>query len=345
METDEYFVPSTADLRFQIDKAVFLSTMERVLPALSPRAVPTVLRNFKVVASGKELSVTAGSMLLSMVTKTSDAEIMRPGKAVLPGRRIIDLIREAEDGKVDVDISDGLATISSGLTEWQLRLMDESGYPSLTTIEDPAYSVDRDEFAAALDRTRYAMASDAVRPSLQMVNIQSKKMRATDGHRYQEVSVGWWPDGFDFDIPALVVEELLKTLRDDDTGLVDIQASTHMLHFSIGGTDIFVKRPTKGFPPVDQATFKPFIDNNAPLLVDRAALLKAIKRVRVTADFLTNAVKLEIGNNKLTVSSKDRIGNQASETIDCTWEETKRTVAFHHKHLVDMVSRCTEDEC
>jgi DNA polymerase-3 subunit beta len=74
------------------------------------------------------------------------------------------------------------------------------------------------------------------------------------------------------------------------------------------------------------------------LTVAAEILVHALRRVAVLSSERSRAVKLELGDRKLVVSSNNPDLGEASEEIDVDYEGTPLTIGFNVRYLLDAVS-------
>jgi DNA polymerase-3 subunit beta len=339
-------VENDADLRFSTKKFTLLSLLDKAAHVLPNKDTNPVLKNFQFEVSD-HVQVVATDLELSVVASTKMANIERPGTAVFPGRRLLELAKEAPDAEIVIDVVEGKATISAGRATWELRLMSGDKYPPLPVPDDLEYhSLDRGVFLDALNHVRYAAATEALRPSLMVIDITKKSMRASDGVRFQQVLVPWWPDEFDMQIPIAAVEDLVKLLKSAELGNVEIAQTEDHIVFRLG-SDVFVvsKIETEPYPDMESTLLIPAHGNEYELTVSRDEFISAIKRVRVTADPESNSIVVTMANDKMHVKSKDKYGNTADEELDVSYSSPEVSAAFNHSHLLDLLTMTDTPLC
>jgi DNA polymerase-3 subunit beta len=350
------FVPSDADLRFESRKFAFQALLEKASAVLPTRDVMAVLKNFYVQVDANGLKVISTDLELSVVADSEVVTVQRPGAAVFPGRRVMELVREAADADIVVDVKDGVASIRVDKTDWELQLMDGSEYPPLPELDEIEFTtVERAKFIQAINSVRYAAATESTRPSLQLIDISEGRIRASDGVRFQQTMLMKEAkvDGVtkqvpaipDIQIPINAVEDLLKLLRMNELEFLDVGESENHLVFRIGSDTFIANKMTALFPPVDEQILKPALANDEKLSCDREDLMSAIKRVRVTADEETSAIVFSLDEDKMTVQSKDKFGNMANETLDVYWKHGPRQLAFNHQHVLMMLEMADVKSC
>lgn len=320
-------------------RGTLLSLLEKAAMALPTRDMQAILKNFQVQAFEDKVQVTATNLELAVVASTSLVKVTSPGVAVFPARRLLDLVKEAEEGDANITVQQDKATIEIGRTTWELRLMDASTYPNVADVSEVVVeNVDRTGFAQALDSVRYAAAVKTVRPQLMMVDIHDRVMRAADGVRYQEARMDWWPEDLNLAIPIHAVPDLVKLIKDAPTEKVGVADTENHLVFRIGPDVFIAAKATADFPPVEEALVTPAKSNKRVLGVDRQQWSEAVRRVRVAADQSTSGVAMLLRKGEMVVHARDKFGNQAEETVDVDWTEPDQEVAFNATHLLEMLA-------
>ena len=286
------------------------------------------------------MEVAATDLELSVIASTTDIEVERPGIAVFPGKELRDVVKTLPDAaEVFIEVDELKAKVKSARASWEFRLHKSTTYPALPTDAETFYEVPRDTFVSAVERVRNSASHDAVHPSLGMVSVKGGKMRAADGSRAAQVPVEGVPD---LQIPIGAVDDLLRMLRLTAADTFEVATTENHIVFKIGDDRFIATRLAATFPDIDKALLKPALTNSDELEVDRDALLTALRRVSVTADAETNAVRLSVTKKTVSVRTKDKTGNTAEEVVDAIWKGSKtRAVAVNLTHLKDLVAMNT----
>ena len=345
---DDLQVAPDVSFRFETKRFALNGLLEKAGTVLPTRDIVPVLKNFQVQVTDEppQIRVVATDLELSVLATSEMVTVTTPGVGVFPGQRFLELVREAKDGDLIVDVKDGIAEISVGRTSWTIRLLDGSDYPELADLSKvKLYDVDRSKFAQAIASVRHAASREAMRPQLMLIDISDQRMRAADGVRFQQVQAAWWPKALSFQLPVVAVDTLLKLLRATDLPEIKIGQTEDHIVFRIASDSYIAQKLNQEFPDMDEMLLKPALANDAVLTVDRDELEAAVKRVRVTADPDTSAVVLSLSKGQMTVKSKDRYGNAATEDIDAGWANGDRDIAFNHKMLLEMLQMADVKTC
>lgn len=322
---------------FTMKKFVLQLLLEKASSVVPTRDVMPVLKNFQFEVTDGRLRVVATDLELSVVATTEMVEVHAGGVAVFPARKMLDILREAEDSTVTITVQGTKASVAIGRTTWNLKLQGGADYPPMPEFTEAVFAtVDRAAFATALKVVRYAACKDANRASLMMIDVRGGRMTACDGARFQQATIGAFP--FEFRIPIGAVDDLLKLLASTDLIEISIGESVNHLIFTVGA-DVFVANKLLAqFPDMEALLLRPALENKHSFTVERDELLHAIKRVRINADGETSAIGLHLAPSNLTVIAKDKYGNDAAETIDAGWPGGERVLVVNHAYLSEMVN-------
>ena len=322
---------------FQTKKFALQALLDKAANVVPARDTLPVLKNFLVDVLPGEIRVSATDLVLSVIANTQMVTVQRTGRCVLPSARVREIVKEAEEGDLSLDVVNGDCTIKCGPTTWKIKIMSDEEYPDLPDPKSIDFEeVDRSKFLQALRTVRYAASQDASRPSLMLVDVNEGRMRASDGVRFQEADIGVKMK-LDFQIPINAVDDLVKILGTTEAQSIEVGEDEDSLVFRIGPDTFISQKVTAIFPDLEEQLIKPALGNEFDLHVDKDDLTSAIKRVRITADPETSAVLLNLDANQVVVSAKDKFGSQATETIKASWTSGPMVLAFNHEHFLQML--------
>src|SRR5262249_22907562 len=138
------------------------------------------------------------------------------------------------------------------------------------------------------------------------------RMVATDGHRLALVEHdGQFGEELDVLIPKKTLAELARLCAGFD-GEMQIGKSDNHIHFKLGKREVVSCLLSGQYP--DYAKVLP-TDNHNRFTVGRDAIHPAVKRVSLMADDRSRAIKLEIGEGQMNISSQAAELGEAGETV------------------------------
>lgn len=333
----------TCELR--IKRFVLKEILDKAATVVPTRDVAPVLKNVQVVARDGRLRVAATDTELSMVATTELVDIIVEGVCVLPAKRMLDILKEAGEFDVHLKVAGTQASITIGRTTWNQVLATGADFPDVSApLGDLVLTeVDREAFAFALAAVRYAACRDANRANLMMIAVTGDTMTAADGARFARIPTE--PLGFDCQIPIDAVDDLLRLLKNHDLDTIGVGQTPTGLIFTLGTDTFIVTTLLSEFPDLEAQWLRPALANKHELTVNRAELLSAIRRVRISADPNTSAIALSLAPDLVTVAARDKYRNAATEPVQAEWAGAERTLVVNHAYLVDALTHHTGEEC
>lgn len=339
-------------MNITLSKYVLLELLDKAASVVPSRDSVPVLKNYLVETrpDKNRLRVSATDMSLSLVVQTDlvmfTDHAAPTERAVFPAKRFFDMVRQSADGDIHIEVADQTAAITSGRTQWVLPLANPDEYPDLPEHLDAELTpVPRDGLLTGLQTVRGAAAStqDVTRAHMMLVDVEGGRMRAGDGVRFHQIEVG---DGYpDMQIPVHAVDDLIRLLKACESATVEVGSTDDALLFFIGEDFFVAQKMTSKFPDIDAMLLQPALANDWKLTVDRAELIAAVKRVRITADESTSAVSLVLTKDVALVLSKDKTGSHTREALDAGWTSPDLTITVNHVHLLDLLMMVQSKSC
>lgn len=297
-----------------------------------------LLSNFQIMIGDGMLRLAATDMELSLLTESSLVTCRGTGTVLMPARMFLQILREADEGDVTVDIERGSAHITAGRYEGDLLLQPADDYPPLP---DPAQitfvQVNRQAFLRAIALVKNAASRDGTNPRLMAISIAGGKVTAASHVRLHQTPLPDFP--LDIQVPIGAVDDLGRLLEDSELEEIGIGEAQYVLAFRIGH-DVFMTGKLHGeYPDMEKRLLRtPMLENHSRLVVNRGDLIAAIRRVRITADQTSAAIGLRLQPGTLTVISRDQVGNAAREELPAEWAEKERTIILNHVFLTELIS-------
>ena len=329
-------------MKFEIQKAVLESVLSKARSVLATKDLVPILKNFNVTASAGMLCVVATDLALSVVAKTGMVNCIEAGQAIFPGNKFIDIVKTCEESPVVVSVEDDVAVIVCAGATWNVSLQSFEAYPDIPDVGEVEVTYFAKElFHNALNKVKGAAAKEGVRPALQMVDILNGDVRASDGAMFRQVHV---PElvGVSMQIPLGAVEDLVKLLRGTEAEKIGFGQTKDHLLFVIGEDVFIVTKNNVEYPDVEESLLGPARNNKQSLVVNREQLINGVRRVRVNADEDTKGVTLTLKQDYLSLSARDKRGNDANETIEAKYNSPSgtndRSLTVNHITLVDALT-------
>jgi len=296
------------------------------------------------------MRITATDGDQTLTVSMGDIQVLMEGAALIPAKRIHDILKLAPTDTVKIEVLGNSALIRSGRAQWTVQTPVGDSLPQTPDVDKiMRHTVARGPFLRALAVARKAANSSTTRPALQQVQIRNQTVTGLDGGRLHRAHLEGLHKDVQLDIPVKVVDELIRALLKSSADYVEIGGDAKNLVFVVDEDRLAAQRLLVSFPDVEGLLLKPAFSNTHSLTLPRVALYDAVKRVRVNSDpdhagiFLSLVKGAGAAEWGVSVRSRDKIGNTAQEVVDADWLGDLKSfeLCVNHRHLMDLLECAT----
>ena len=297
-----------------------------------------------------QITATDGEQSIAVLNDTLTVNMA--GAALLPGKRVLDILKLAPSDAVRLDVLGNTATIHSERAVWTVQTPIGDSLPPFPDVNGiTLHQVDRKALLEALEVARKAVATTTARTSLMQAEIKNGAITACDSARVHRKVIEGFPTSLNFTLPVRTMDEAIRALKASDSEFIELGCSISTFVMRLGQDILIGQRLVVPFPDVEQLLMAPAMMNTAELTVNTQELSAIVRRVRINADTDFSAIFLAILPTKtdtkwtLAVRARDRSGNTSQETMDVlfTGGTKAREICVNHRYLFDLLS-CYEEE-
>jgi DNA polymerase III subunit beta len=332
-------------VKLRCERDVLVEALGTATRAVASRggALP-VLSGVRAELVGDQLRLVGSDLDLTIQVEVTVAGD-RDGVCVIPARLAADIVRALEPGAVHLEVTDEDAQISSGRSQFAVRLLPADDFPRLPEPAPDALTLEAAALADALRQVVRAASHDDARPVITGVLMAAEddglRLVATDSYR---LAVRDLPgasvlrEGQQVLVPSKALGELGRLLGGADE--VTLRLGERDATFEVGTTRLTTRLIEGAFP-----NYRQLIPSSYPnrLTVGREPLLDAIRRVKLLAREAT-PVRLSLGPDGLELTAVTQDVGKAHEDLDAKYEGTEMVIAFNPEYLADGVEAVTGDE-
>ena len=290
-----------------------------------------------VEADGSLVRVAAFDYDVS-VRATVPADVAEPGRILLPGRVLAQVVGSLKAGQVEV-IASGEAQIRCGAAEFSLPTMPVDDYPTLPEPPATVGTIDGALLATAIKQVGVACSADDALAMLTGIRVDAVgaalTLAATDRYRIAVRDLEW-------DACADVAAGILlsgKTLHDLARGLgpgpAEIGWSDRIASITHAGRVTTMRLLDPTFPAYRDRVAQ----HETPITarVEVGPLVEAVKRVALVADRNTS-VRLAFTQVGVLVQAGGGDLGRGAELVDCELDGDDIQIAFQPQFLADGLS-------
>jgi DNA polymerase III subunit beta len=298
------------------------------LPALS--GVLLEAADGRLICRATDLEVAAEISL--------PVQIEEPGRVLLPGRLLSQLVAKFPDAPVEISGEPDRVEISCGRATFHVRGMPVEDFPTLPEPgEDAAQGVVKaDAFARLVAQVARAASSDEARPVLTGVQLEAAEgtltAAATDSYRLAVRSLAW-EEGVEGNalVPARALQEAAKA-GSETGGAVTIALEEGQVSFLFGDRRLTTRLIEGSFP-----NYRALLPDahETSVVVERAALVETLQRVAVVAMGQANTpVTLTFGDGTVDLQAGAQEVGDAAEALPAEIDGEGLTIAFNPAFLL-----------
>ncbi|MBW3621605.1 MAG: DNA polymerase III subunit beta [Actinobacteria bacterium] len=265
-------------------------------------------------------------------------QIDEPGRVLLPGRLLSQLVARFPDAPVELSGDADRVEIRCGRATFHVRGMPVADFPTLPEpAEDAAQGmVKADAFARLVAQVARAASSDEARPVLTGVKLEAKDGRivaaATDSYRLAVRELAWDADvEGEALVPARALQEAAKA-SSEAGGSITLVLETGQVSFLFGDRRLTTRLIEGSFPNYSQLLPDGF---ETSVIVERAALVEALQRVAVVAMGQANTpVTLSFEDGSVDLSAGNQEIGDAAEALPADIDGDGMSIAFNPAFLL-----------
>lgn len=325
-------------MKLTVKRQELLDKLSNIQNIIEKRNTMPILSHFLLEAGKKGSTITATDIETAL-REPIELEVSAEGRLCIPARKLFEIVREV-DGDVTIETEDSeWIRVSAGESSFRLACLPPDEFPSWPQMEEAReISLEPKALSTMIEKTIYAAGESDTRYTLNGILFHLKDAKivlvGTDGHRMAVIESEAPSAGPETKVivPRKTVSELRKFLEAE--GPVAVVIGKNNILFKIGDIE-FLARLIEGTYP-DYTQVIP-AGNEKKLKADRAAFIKALRRVSIMSRERSNAVKLELDSGRLTLSSSNPDIGEARDTLAVEYSGEAMAVGFNARYLIDVL--------
>lgn len=326
-------------MKFTVERDILTDAVSWTARSLSPRPPVPVLSGLLITAEDQLVSI-AGFDYETSAQLEIEADIETPGKILVSGRLLNDIVRSLPAAPVTVETDGTKVVLTCRSSRFALATMPVEEYPALPEMPETAGTVDGDAFAHAVAQVTVAASRDDTLPILTAVKLEIEGDRitflATDRYRLAMKELNWSPADPSISTSLLVKSKTLNEVARSLAGGGELQlrlpkesSTSDLVGFASGG-----RRTTSLLVDGEYPKIRALFPETSPIhaLMPTAPLVEAVKRVALVAERNT-AVRMVFSDGQVTLDAGAGDDASANESLEASLEGEEITVAFNPSYL------------
>ena len=278
------------------------------------------------------------------------AQVERAGATTVAATTLHEIVRKLPDGALvtlTADSAAGRLTVEAGRSNFSLATLPREDFPVMASSEYHSnFTANAAVLRRLFDKSKFAISTEETRYYLNGVYMhvadgeEGKALRcvATDGHRLARIDADL-PMGAE-DMPGVIVPRKtvgeLRKLLDDDEMDIAVSVSDTKVRFATPEIVLTSKVIDGTFP--DYTRVIP-VGNTRRLEVDATEFAQAVDRVATVSSERSRAVKLQLEEDRLTLSVNAPDSGAAEEELAVAYGDERLEIGFNAKYLLEIASQ------
>jgi DNA polymerase III subunit beta len=329
-----------------LNRDAFLKGLQMVQNIVEPRQTLPILANVLLETDGDTVRLTATDLEVGARVSVP-ARVAGKGAITVSARKLAEIVKELPAADLALRVQDNASVaLKCGTASYKLVGMAPDDFPPVVPSEKAAWlKIEGKTLREMLAQTSFAVSHDETRYALNGVlfSLAGKDARlvATDGHRLAMAkrtlgNVGAAVTGI---VPRKAITEIMRVLgtgEDVEIALTENQFVLQMPNF------MMTARLIEGqFPNYEAVIPK---SHPGKLVISRAALTSALRRVAVMAEERNKPVKFVLAPAVLRLSASSQDLGEAEESLDVDYAGAEVTIGFNSRYLLDAMSPIEKDQ-
>lgn len=336
-------------MKFIVSSTDLLSHLQAISRVINSKNSLPILDNFLLQLEGNMLTMTASDIETTLITSMEVESAEGNGKVAVASRLLLDTLREFSEQPLSFNINDSNLAMVITSPNGSYNFIGQNGdeYPRMPQLQEDARTLTLEvpSLLGGISKTLFCTADDELRPVMNGVffDIAADRLTlvATDAHKlvryktkHTSSTIVEGDEAVSFILPKKPAT-MLKNILPKESGEVQINFDKKNAYFKLANYTMICRQVEGRFP-----NYNAVIPTTNPykIIIDRATLLNAMKRVSVFANQASNLVKLAFADNKILISAQDiDFSISAEETISCQFTGEPIKIGFKSSFLIEIL--------
>lgn len=336
-------------MELTIPKAELQRALARIQAVVEKRNSMPILANTLLTASkekGGRLEVAATDLEVG-IRGLHEAKVRKAGALTVGARKLFEIVRELPDEDVVLKATpNSYLEVRCSRSRFTLAGTTGEEYPTLPELAPARMAhLQAAVLSTMIERTAYAASSDETRYNLNGVYLEvlpeagKLRMVATDGHRlaYVDRNVGEESQSLQSGVilPRKALSQLRQLVDEEDADEIEIGFEGSSALVRKGEITLSMRLIEGEFPNYQQVLPK---EISVRVIIEAERLERALRRVALLSAERSRAVRVELGPNRLLVSSSNPDLGEAQDELDLDYTGEEFSIGFNARYMLDALA-------
>jgi len=331
---------------FNIAREDLLRAISAQQQITNKKGTLAILANVLMEVQNNEIIFTATDLEISL-KQTVPAEVFATGSLTVPSKKLFELARESGSPTLNFKEEDkNWINISAGSSTYKLAGMVADEFPQLEQYnEEDMVETQGEIICDLIDKTMFSIATEKenmynLNAALFQQFTENEKtvfrMVTSDGHRLsimrRETEHALLPHFEKFIlIPRRGIQQIRKFGEEQDTFQLGIEKKKIVLKSE--NALLLIRLMEGEFP--DFENILNFVPNESNILINKILFLESLKRINLFTEDIFHAIKFELDNNQLILTSEHADFGSARDEIAIEYSGDTLSLGFNCRYFME----------
>ncbi len=349
-------------MKLSVSKEEMQEKLSNIQNIVEKKNTMPILSHFLLNASKK------GSYIIATDIETAlkeplDVRIEKEGKLCIPAKKLFEIVREIEGDLLFETVDEQWLRVKAGASDFKLACMPHSDFPAWPSdlgggnIEE--VTIDSSAMLEMIEKTIYSAGESDTRYTLNGLLFHIKPEQkvfsvvGTDGHRLSFIMKlmdsavrGEVKEETKIIVPRKAVSELRRFLPsgaedEKEPEKVKISIGSKHLLFNIGKIQFLTRLIEGSYPNYENVIPQ---SNEKKMSIGRDIFTRVLRRVSVMSKERASAVRFDLEEDKLTVSSSSPDLGEAKEEVATDYKGEKISLGFNARYVLDVLGAMSSEK-
>ncbi|MCL2457932.1 MAG: DNA polymerase III subunit beta [Desulfobulbus sp.] len=333
--------------KFNVNREDLLKAISAQQNITSKKGMLAILTNV-LLDIGNDHVVLTGTDLEIGLKQTIPAEVLETGILTLPAKKLFEIARESGSETISFkEIDNHWVEISAGSSLYRLAGLVADEFPQFPAYsEENMVSIESEILADLVDKTVFSIAQDKENMFTLTAGLLQKvkngdqlymKMITSDGHRLtimtKEIENSF--ENLHLNpvtlIPRRGIQEIRKYCENRTSFLLGVEEKQAVLK---SDDSLLIIRLLEGDFPDFQGLLNMLSKDNF-IRINRLRFLEGLRRINLFTEDLFHAIKIDIQENKMILTSQNADFGSAKDEFEIDYEGNPLSLGFNCRYFIE----------
>ena len=334
-------------MRLTISREKLQEGLAAVTASIPAKTTLPVLANILLETTERGIRLSGTDLDIAVTTEVS-ADVEAPGAVTIPAKKLSEIARELPPSPVKMAaVGEQRITLECGRSRFKLLGLPRDEFPTFPSVKfSESWRVKSGDLQKLISHTAFAVSTEESRPILNGVLWELKAERmamvATNGHRLAKMEIPTSSNSgpsHDLIIPPKALEQVRRLFPAEEE--LEIARGENHIGFRSPFTSVFTRLIEGPYPNYELVIPR---DNDRSAVIDKTALISALKRMSVVASDQTHRIRLSFNSGMLKFSVQTPDLGEAQDELPIRYVGDQLDIGFNASYLLEILRYIPTDE-